>query len=74
MVEFNQISISKMARSFLRHIRVSSKNELKKHILKGIEEINAAPVLCSGGKNLILKFINVNILMNRYISGNFKYS
>jgi len=35
----------KMARSFLRHIRVQSLNELKTRILKGIEEINAAPVV-----------------------------
>lgn len=38
-------AFSKMARSFLRHIRVSSKDELKDRILKGIEEINAAPVV-----------------------------
>jgi len=35
----------KMARSFLRHIRVQSLNELKARILQGIEEINAAPVV-----------------------------
>jgi transposase len=35
----------KMARSFLRHIRVQSLDELKTRILKGIEEINAAPVV-----------------------------
>jgi transposase len=35
----------KMARSFLRHIRVQSLEELKARILKGIEEINAAPVV-----------------------------
>jgi transposase len=35
----------KMARSFLRHIRVQSLDELKSRILKGIEEINAAPVV-----------------------------
>ena len=34
-----------MARTFLRHIRVNSKEELKQRILKGIEEINAAPVV-----------------------------
>jgi hypothetical protein len=33
-----------MARTFLRHIRVTSKDELKQRILKGIAEINAAPV------------------------------
>ena len=35
----------KMARSFLRHIRVQSLDELKARILKGIAEINAAPVV-----------------------------
>src|SRR5229473_14759 len=35
----------KMARTFLRHIRVQSLDELKARILKGIEEINAAPVV-----------------------------
>jgi transposase len=35
----------KMARSFLRHIRVQSLAELKARILKGIAEINAAPVV-----------------------------
>jgi hypothetical protein len=35
----------KMARSFLRHIRVQSLGELKARIRKGIEEINAAPVV-----------------------------
>jgi len=35
----------KMARSFLRHIRVQSLDELKARILKGIKEINAAPVV-----------------------------
>jgi transposase len=36
---------SKMARTFLRHIRVQSKDELKTRILQGIAEINAAPVV-----------------------------
>ena len=35
----------KMARTFLRHIRVSSWEELRKRILLGIAEINAAPVV-----------------------------
>ena len=35
---------SKMARSFLRHIRVASLDELKQRILKGIDEMNAHPV------------------------------
>jgi hypothetical protein len=34
-----------MARTFLRHIRVTSKDELKQRMLKGIAEINAAPVV-----------------------------
>lgn len=34
-----------MARTFLRHIRVDSKAELKERIMKGIDEINAAPVV-----------------------------
>lgn len=36
---------SKMARTFLRHIRVASKDELKERILRGIAEMNAAPVV-----------------------------
>jgi transposase len=36
---------SKMARTFLRHIRVQSKQELKERILKGIQEINAEPIV-----------------------------
>jgi transposase len=36
---------SKIARTFLKHIRVDSKEELKKRILKGIDEINAEPVV-----------------------------
>jgi transposase len=35
----------KMARTFLRHIRVQSWEELRARILKGIEEINADPVV-----------------------------
>jgi len=35
----------KMAHTFLRHIRVKSKAELKERILRGIAEINAAPVV-----------------------------
>ncbi len=34
-----------MARTFLRHIRVKSTDELKERILKGIAEFNAAPVV-----------------------------
>lgn len=35
----------KMSRTFLKQIRVASKDELKHRILKGIEEINAEPVV-----------------------------
>lgn len=35
----------KMARTFLRHIRVQSWEELRTRILRGIAEINAAPVV-----------------------------
>ena len=38
-------AFSKMARTFLRHIRVKSKDELRERILQGIAEINAAPVV-----------------------------
>ncbi len=40
-----ECAFSKMARTFLRHIRVASIEELKARILKGIEEINASPVI-----------------------------
>ena len=40
-----EAAFSKMARTFLRHIRVSSKAELKERILKGIGEINSTPVV-----------------------------
>jgi transposase len=36
---------SKISRTFLKHIRVESKQELKERILKGIEEINSEPVV-----------------------------
>ena len=35
----------KMSRTFLKNIRVNSKDELSQRIFKGIEEINAAPVV-----------------------------
>src|SRR5213593_2034799 len=38
----------KMARSFLRHIRVQPLDELKARILKGIEEINDSPSSTAG--------------------------
>jgi transposase len=37
-------AFSKMARSFLRHMRVDSLDELKRRILAGIDEMNANPV------------------------------
>lgn len=37
-------AFSKMARSFLRHIRVASLDELRQRILQGIDEMNANPV------------------------------
>lgn len=40
-----EIVFSKMARTFLRYIRVGSLDELKLRILKGIEEMNMAPVV-----------------------------
>ena len=40
-----ECAFSKMARTFLRHIRVKSVAELKTRILKGIAEINASPVV-----------------------------
>ena len=39
-----ECAFSKMARTFLRHIRVDSIAELKERIIKGIDEINASPV------------------------------
>lgn len=40
-----ECAFSKMARTFLRHIRVGSIDELKTRIMKGIDEINASPVV-----------------------------
>ena len=40
-----ECAFSKMARTFLRHIRVSSLDELKARIRQGIDEMNAAPVV-----------------------------
>lgn len=40
-----ECAFSKMARTFLRHIRVTSISELKARILMGIDEMNAAPVV-----------------------------
>ena len=40
-----ECAFSKMARTFLRHIRVQSIDELKSRILTGIDEFNASPVI-----------------------------
>lgn len=40
-----ECAFSKMARSFLRHIRVASRDELKDRILRGIAEMNEQPVV-----------------------------
>ena len=40
-----ECAFSKMARTFLRHIRVTSKEDLAQRIHKGIAEINASPVV-----------------------------
>jgi transposase len=40
-----EVFFSKISRSFLRHIRVETKQELKDRIIKGIEEINEEPVI-----------------------------
>jgi transposase len=40
-----ECAFSKMARTFLRHIRVTSLDELKMRILRGIDEMNQTPVV-----------------------------
>jgi len=40
-----ECAFSKMARTFLRHIRVASLDELKVRILKGVDEMNQLPVV-----------------------------
>lgn len=40
-----EMAFSRMARTFLRRIRVGSKDELKQRILQGVTEMNAAPVI-----------------------------
>ena len=40
-----EMFFSKIARSFLKHIRVESKEELRERIYEGIEEINNEPVI-----------------------------
>jgi hypothetical protein len=48
----------KMARTFLRHIRVQSWEELRDRILQGIAEINAAPVVHRWKKFDLLNPVN----------------
>jgi transposase len=40
-----ECAFSKMARTFLRHIRVASLDELKTRIIKGVDEMNQLPVV-----------------------------
>ena len=40
-----EMFFSKIARGFLRHIRIETKDELKMRIYKGIDEINQEPVI-----------------------------
>ena len=40
-----EMFFSKMARSFLRGIRVSSKSELKQRILQYLDEVNSIPTI-----------------------------
>lgn len=39
-----EVAFSRMARTFLRHVRVDSLDELRRRILMGIDEMNASPV------------------------------
>ncbi|MDR2260824.1 MAG: IS630 family transposase, partial [Azoarcus sp.] len=39
-----EAAFSKMVRTFLRHIRVNSLDELRSRVLQGIDEMNAQPV------------------------------
>src|SRR4029450_5358904 len=52
----------KMARTFLRHIRVRSWAELRDRILQGIAEINAAPVVHRWKKFDLLNTANQDLL------------
>ena len=44
-LNLTECAFSKMARTFLRHIRVDSIDERKVRILQGIDEFNEAPVV-----------------------------
>src|ERR1017187_6522122 len=52
----------KMARTFLRHIRVHSWAELRQRILQGIPEINAAPVVHRWNKFAALEPVNQEMI------------
>jgi transposase len=52
----------KMARTFLRHIRVHSWDELRQRILQGIAEINAAPVVHRWNKFAALEPVNQEMI------------
>jgi transposase len=52
----------KMARTFLRHIRVHSRAELRQRILQGVAEINAAPVVHRWNKFAALKPANQEMI------------
>jgi len=45
MAKYNRDVFNKMARSFLRGIRVESKEELKSRIMKYLDEINEIPTV-----------------------------
>ncbi len=63
-LNLTEMAFSKMAPTFLRHIRVSSKDELKERILIRESERSIHLRLCSAGKNLTLRSLNVTVLMN----------
>ena len=59
----------KMARTFLKHIRVNSREELRERILKGVAEINEAPVVHRWKAFKALEGIGgimVNVLLKRH--------
>lgn len=62
-----ETAFSKMARTFLRHIRVSSKESLKSVFLKELKR-SMMPRLFIGGKNLTSTLPNCNILTDRNTS------
>ena len=58
----------KMTRPFLKHIRVSSRDELRERILKGIEEINEIPVVHRWKAFDAPDCLNGYVLLKRYTS------